>query len=133
MHTILLMDDEELMIEILIGYLAKKDRHFIAATNGVEGLEKVKNNKIDLIISDIRMPNMDGIEFINTLYKKLKIHIPIIFISAFGNEELNKLTWKAGAFDFVAKPIDSDRITHDVDEALKYGKEHLEKFLKENP
>ncbi|MCX6157493.1 MAG: response regulator [Ignavibacteriae bacterium] len=100
---ILLIDDDDSTLESLSSYLEEIGFHVVTARNGISGLESVKNIIPDIIISDIRMSGLNGIEFAYIM-KGLKYDIPIILISSFDNKE-NKFIDKC-SFGYVQKPID---------------------------
>jgi DNA-binding NtrC family response regulator len=117
--TILVIDDEAALLEIVRDEL-KGDYRILTAGNGLQGLELVKSENPDLIISDITMPEMDGLTMLNQLrlegFKK-----PVILITAQTGVERMKAAWDLGAFDFVEKPIDFDRLNEAVLIALEFG------------
>jgi DNA-binding NtrC family response regulator len=100
---ILLIDDDESTLESLSSYLEDIGFEVFTARNGISGLEIVKNLKPNVIISDIRVSGLNGIEFAYIM-KGLKYDIPIIFISSFDNKD-NKFIDKC-SFGYVQKPID---------------------------
>ena len=100
---ILLIDDDESTLESLSTYLEDIGFKVFIARSGITGLEIVKNLSPNVIISDIRMSGLNGIEFAYIM-KGLKYNIPIIFISSFDNKD-NKFIDKC-SFGYVQKPID---------------------------
>ncbi len=100
---ILICDDEELIRDVIKEYLLMEHFDVLEASNGIEAIEQVKNNDIDLIVMDIMMPKMDGYQAIREI-KKLK-DIPFIMLSARG-EEFDKLYgFDLGVDDYVTKPF----------------------------
>ena len=118
MASILVVDDERAIRNSLKDILEFESYTVLLAENGTLGLEILQNNKIDLIFSDIKMPEMDGIEF---LKKAIEIRgdIPIIMISGHGTIDIAVDAIKFGAFDFIAKPLDLNRILITVKNALE--------------
>lgn len=103
MYRILIVDDEKAIRESIGDYLMAKGFSIAIACDGVEAIEKVKNDFFDLIIMDVRMPNMDGI----TACKKIResFSIPILFLSAYG-EEIDYLNaYQVGCDDYIVKPF----------------------------
>lgn len=103
MKTILIIDDEPEIQELLTIYLNNYGYHTIAAGNGHEGLASLKKEDVDLVIADIMMPGMDGLE----LLKRLRPHspIPFLFISA-KSDDMDKIYGlQLGADDYVGKPF----------------------------
>jgi two-component system nitrogen regulation response regulator NtrX len=87
------------------------------AEDGLEGLEKLKSNDYDLVLCDIKMPKMDGVEVLEAL-KKIKPEIPVVMISGHGDLETAVNTMRLGAFDYISKPPDLNRLLNTVRIAL---------------
>ncbi|AEA42239.1 sigma-54-dependent transcriptional regulator [Fluviicola taffensis] len=109
MAKILIIDDERAIRRALREILEFEDFQVEEAENGVEGVEKAKNTLYDIIFCDIKMPQMDGMEVLETLISQ-KNEAPIIMISGHGNIETAVEAIKKGAFDFIEKPLDLNRI-----------------------
>ncbi|MGV3611852.1 MAG: sigma-54-dependent transcriptional regulator [Fluviicola sp.] len=109
MAKILIIDDERAIRRALREILEFEDFQVDEAENGVEGLEKAKNTLYDIIFCDIKMPQMDGLEVLDALIAQ-KIDTPVIMISGHGNIETAVDAIKKGAFDFIEKPLDLNRI-----------------------
>jgi DNA-binding NtrC family response regulator len=109
MAKILIIDDERAIRRALREILEFEDFQVDEAENGVEGLEKAKNTLYDIIFCDIKMPQMDGMEVLDAL-NQAKIDTPVIMISGHGNIETAVEAIKKGAFDFIEKPLDLNRI-----------------------
>ncbi|MDB4683001.1 sigma-54 dependent transcriptional regulator [Crocinitomicaceae bacterium] len=106
---ILIIDDEKAIRRALREILEFEDCNVDEAENGKEGIEKLQKNEYDLIFCDIKMPVMDGIDVLSNAMK-LNIETPIIMISGHGNIETAVQAIKDGAFDFIEKPLDLNRI-----------------------
>jgi DNA-binding response OmpR family regulator len=102
MKKILLIDDDKSTLESLGSYLAELGYDIETASDGLEGLELVKNDTPDLIISDVTMPKLDGIELYR-LIKGMKYEIPVIFTSAYDSNE--KRVEELGTIKYIQKPI----------------------------
>ena len=101
--TILLVEDEDRMRKLISDYLKIEDFNVIEATNGNEALLQFSSKKIDLIILDVMMPSLDGFEVCKAI--RLNSDVPIIFLTAKGEEE-DKLTgFELGADEYVTKPF----------------------------
>lgn len=124
-NNILIIDDEPELTEVLKEVLSGDDRAMYVAANGLEGLRVLEFIDIDLVISDIRMPDMNGVEFMETLYKKLRKHTPIILVSAYGDDILNANPWKDCVFGFLAKPLNIDELDKTAEKAIANGREHV--------
>lgn len=109
MAKILIIDDERAIRRALREILEFEDFQVEEAENGKEGLDKAKNTLFDVIFCDIKMPQMDGIEVLDELIKA-KVDTPVIMISGHGNIETAVEAIKKGAFDFIEKPLDLNRI-----------------------
>jgi DNA-binding NtrC family response regulator len=112
---ILLIDDDESTLESLSTYLEDLGYKVFTARNGITGLEVVKNLCPDVIVSDIRMAGLNGIEFAYII-KGLKYDIPLILISSFDNKD-NKFIDKC-SYGYVQKPIDIHSLNEMISDAL---------------
>lgn len=117
MAKILVIDDERSIRNTLKEILEFEKYEVALAENGKLGLEAALNESFDLIFSDIKMPEMDGIELLEALIEK-EIEAPIVMISGHGNIETAVECIKKGAFDFIEKPIDLNRLLITVRNAL---------------
>jgi two-component system nitrogen regulation response regulator NtrX len=106
---VLIIDDERAIRRALKEILEFEDCTVLEAENGKEGLEIVKSNSLDLIFCDIKMPVMDGTEVLEVLTNEGN-EVPIIMISGHGTVETAVQSIKKGAFDFIEKPLDLNRI-----------------------
>ena len=121
MSKILIIDDERSIRNTLKDILEFEKHHITLAENGKKGLELALSTAFDLIFSDIKMPEMDGIEVLNTLLEN-KVEAPIVMISGHGNIETAVECIKKGAFDYIEKPIDLNRLLITVRNALERNK-----------
>jgi DNA-binding NtrC family response regulator len=103
--TILIVDDEKDLCTILSDSLSRDRYRVVTAFNGKMGLQLVKKEKPDLILLDIKMPGMDGIEVLRKI-KKMKQEIVVIMFTAYGTLETARKAMKLGAYDYVTKPVD---------------------------
>ncbi|MBT6448399.1 MAG: sigma-54-dependent Fis family transcriptional regulator [Flavobacteriaceae bacterium] len=120
MSKILIIEDEESIRRVLRKVLMEEDSSYniIEAFDGDQAIEMVKKNKIDLILCDIKMPKKDGIEVLNFLIKDYQ-EIPVIMISGHGDLETAVESMRLGAFDYISKPPDLNRLLNSVRGALK--------------
>ena len=103
-YTILVVDDEELLRNLIVTFLSKLGHSCVTAIDGVDALDKMKGNKIDAVVTDIKMPNMDGI----TLTSKISIQypgLPIMIMTAFEEDYSDGIAICVGARDFIKKPF----------------------------
>ncbi len=121
--NIIIVDDDTEAAAFLRSGLSKEAPHFsvATATNGLECLEYIDNNKVDCILSDYQMPVMDGMELLEAL-RESGINIPFIFITGRGGEEVAREAFKNGAFDYFMRDYGSEyfaRITNSVVQAVR--------------
>lgn len=117
MARILLIDDEISIRQTLKEILEYEKYEVDEAADGADGLKKIESEHFDLVLCDVKMPKMDGIELLNTLYEKA-IDVPFIMISAHGTIDTAVEATKKGAFDFISKPPDLNRLLVSVRNAL---------------
>ena len=132
MSKILIIEDEAAIRRVLVKILSEESDTYKVdeAEDGAQGLEKVKNEDYDLILCDIKMPKMDGVEVLDAV-KKIKPEIPMVMISGHGDLETAVNTMRLGAFDYISKPPDLNRLLNTVRNALDRKKLVVEnKILK---
>lgn len=119
MPKILIIEDESAIRRVLHKILSEENDTYevIEAEDGLEGLEKIKNDDFDLVLCDIKMPKMDGVEVLEAA-KKIKPEIPIVMISGHGDLDTAVNTMRLGAFDYISKPPDLNRLLNTVRIAL---------------
>jgi len=106
---ILIVDDEASFRNVLTVILRKEGYEVEGATNGEEGLNKISNAAFDHVLCDIRMPKMDGLEFLRES-QKAGAETPVIMMSAFGTVDTAIEAMKLGAYDYISKPFKPDEI-----------------------
>ena len=119
MPKILLIEDEAAIRRVLIKILTEESDSYEVeeAVDGLEGTEKIKDNDYDLVLCDIKMPKMDGVEVLEAV-KKIKPEIPFVMISGHGDLDTAVNTMRLGAFDYISKPPDLNRLLNTVRNAL---------------
>ena len=120
MTKILIIEDEEPIRRVLVRILSDEDSNYkiSEATDGKEGLNLIKKEKFDLVLCDIKMPKMDGIEVLQAANAK-NISAPFIMLTGHGNVETAVEAMKLGAYDFISKPPDLNRLLTAVRHALE--------------
>ena len=119
--SILVVDDQPINVQLLKRKLEREGIRITAAYNGLEALEAVKRDKPDLILLDVMMPDMDGIEVCQRLQANPETHgIPIIFITARTTKESKLEGLGVGAVDYITKPIDLDETLARVQTQLRF-------------
>ena len=119
MPKILIIEDEAAIRRVLTKILSEENDTYIVeeAEDGKLGYEKIKNEEYDLVLCDIKMPKMNGEELLEAV-KKIKPEIPIVMISGHGDLETAVNTMRLGAFDYISKPPDLNRLLNTVRNAL---------------
>lgn len=117
---ILIIDDEPNILESLEMFLLEKGYEIKKALNGISGIKLKKSFKPDVIILDIRLPDIDGLTLLKELNKDN--NVPVIVITAFHDMEMTIKAMKAGAFEYICKPIDALEIQHAIERAIKLFK-----------
>ncbi|MCX7793435.1 MAG: response regulator [Thermodesulfovibrionales bacterium] len=119
-ERILAVDDEPDMLKLLSMIIRDKTPYEIITTNNpVEALELAGRGGYDLVIADLKMPGLDGIELLESI-KKIDEDIPVIIITAYGTTESAEETMQKGAFDFITKPFRKEHILFTIDRAIKW-------------
>lgn len=119
MAKILVIEDEAAIRRVLVKILSEenKDYQLEEANDGLEGIEAIKKNDYDLVLCDIKMPKMDGVEVLQA-GKKMKPELPFVMISGHGDLETAVNTMRMGAYDYISKPPDLNRLLNTVRNAL---------------
>ena len=119
MSKILIIEDEETIRRVLVKILSEENSLYkvFEAVDGLSGTELIKKEDFDLILCDIKMPKMDGVEVLQAV-KKIKPEIPIVMISGHGDLDTAVNTMRLGAFDYISKPPDLNRLLNTVRNAL---------------
>jgi len=120
MTQILLIEDEEPIRRVMVRILSDESASYeiTEAENGKQGLSKLKKNPYDLVLCDIKMPKMDGIEVLEAAKAK-GLHVPFIMLTGHGNVETAVEAMKLGAYDFISKPPDLNRLLTAVRHAIE--------------
>ena len=119
MHTILVVDDEPNYLIVLSELLREEGFEVFTANCGEDGLDIVKTTDLELVITDMRMPGMDGM----TLLKEIKSYnadLPVIMITAFGEVEPAVAAMQAGAINYLTKPFNNDELLLNINKAVEH-------------
>ncbi|MGB1268444.1 MAG: sigma-54-dependent transcriptional regulator [Flavobacteriaceae bacterium] len=119
MSKILIIEDEAAIRRVLVKILSEESKsyHVDEAEDGLAGMEKIKATDYDLVLCDIKMPKMDGVEVLEAV-KKIKPETAIVMISGHGDLDTAVNTMRLGAFDYISKPPDLNRLLNTVRNAL---------------
>lgn len=119
MGNILIIDDEKNYLIILEDLLSEEGHHVLTAESGPEGLELVKNNDLDVVITDMKMPGMDGMEVLQEI-RAVDADLPIIMMTAYGTVEKAVEAMKKGAFHYILKPFENEELKVLVQKAVEH-------------
>jgi len=120
MSKILIIEDEASIRRVLVKILTEENTQYkvFEAEDGLIGTEMIKNTDFDLVLCDIKMPKMDGVEVLEAV-KKIKPEIPMVMISGHGDLDTAVNTMRLGAFDYISKPPDLNRLLNTIRNALE--------------
>jgi DNA-binding NtrC family response regulator len=116
--TILVVDDETQISDLLRDFLTQEGYQVLTAANGVEAISLGKENRLDLALLDLKMPGMDGIEVFQKL-RKVKKDIGVIILTGYGTLKTAKQAMRLGAYDYLTKPFDLGLVKSVIREALE--------------
>lgn len=119
-RTVLIVDDEVEICDLLSIMIQKLGFATLTAYNGREALEIIKNNTIDTIISDLKMPFMDGFQLLYEV-RLQGLQIPFILLTAYGDKNATILALRLGAADFFEKPFEPEIFLERVEKIVNYG------------
>ena len=126
-QTILVVDDEQDLLDLIEYNLKKEGFGVIKALDGMEGIEKAREQKPDLILLDIMMPNMDGLEVMDSMREDSRLNdIPIIFLTARGDEKTEIEGLNKGGDDYITKPISTSKLVSRIKAVLRRYDQHEE-------
>ena len=126
---VLLVDDEKDFIEMLSLRLKEVGERITVAYSGQEGLDALEKADIDVVILDIKMPGMDGIETLSEIKKKYPL-VEVIMLTGHGSTETAVQGMKLGAFDYLMKPADFNDLSAKLEGARKRKDEQEERIRK---
>ena len=131
-ESILIVEDDQDLRAYLKNSL-QATYQIVEAENGVEGVEKTKKHLPDLIISDVMMPEMDGIEMCKTIKENHETsHIPILMVTAKTDIEHVKVGLEAGAWDYIKKPFNNQELRQKINNILKTRNKFRRFLLSQN-
>ncbi|MCX7977490.1 MAG: response regulator [Bdellovibrionaceae bacterium] len=130
-RSLLIVEDEEEIREILTESLQGLVDEFILAENGQEALDIVKGRPVDAIVSDINMPKLDGLKFLSAL-RDAGLHTPFVVLTGYGDKRIAVEALRHGAMDFLDKPWDPEELRKVVGKAIEVGHE-LNRFGHASP
>lgn len=139
--TILVVDDEELIRNLVVTFLSRVGHLCVTANNGVDALNKMKANKFDAVVTDIKMPEMDGIFLVREI-KKHYPEIPVMVMTGYDEEYSAGTAISVGAREFIKKPFSPMEFVLRLQKMLndsgtlkpenkKSGDEYIQSFIDE--
>ena len=132
-HAVLLVDDNAEFLDFLGESLASDYRVFRAA-DGLKALEILREEDIDLVVSDVMMPNMDGLELCREIKADIRTsHVPVILLTAKSGEEFQLEGLRQGADDYVTKPFNMEILRSRIEKLIEHRQEQYERFAGEVP
>ena len=123
--TVLVVEDDNAMRELLVESLADEGYGVLAAAGGREGVQCVRTGQVDLVVTDLRMPDLDGLDMIREI-RALPSCPDVVLITAFGTIDTAIKAMKLGAMDYITKPFEIDQLLMAVDRALRDRELHHE-------
>lgn len=122
MKKILIVDDSATIRSLIGLVLKKRDYSILEANDGLDAIEKLSENEVDLIIVDLNMPNMDGLEFVRTIRANYyTMDTPVIMLTTTKDENIRKEAIRAGVNLFLNKPCDPELLLFKVESLIKGG------------
>jgi DNA-binding response OmpR family regulator len=115
---ILIVEDDTMTRKALEHRITKDGYKVLSAVDGKQAAEIIKNEKIDLLLTDLYMPNLSGLDLINIVRKELRKNIPIIMLTRVGLEETVLKAFELGADDYMTKPFNPDELSLRIKRAL---------------
>src|SRR5580698_4376617 len=125
MARILIVDDQDMMRDSLAGTLAREGHEVVAVNDGPAATSRLGAARFDLLITDLRMPKMTGLELLAEA-KRLRPEMPVVLMTAFATVNTAVEAMKLGAYDYIQKPFDGDEIKLLVDRTLEHNRLKLE-------
>ena len=126
--TILIIEDKDSMLDMLSQTLEADGYHVIAAKDGVDGIKKLSDERISLVLTDLKLPKKDGFEVLKAVKEENPL-LPVIVMTAFGTIETAVKAVKQGAYDFLTKPFDTEHLLVLIKRALETSRLATENIL----
>ena len=127
--NVLFVDDEIEFLETLLKRMKKRDLQASGVKSGEQALEFLDQNRVDVVVLDVKMPGMDGIQALKEI-KKLHPLIEVVMLTGHASVEVAIQGMELGAFDYLMKPVDIDDLLYKVQDAYKKKAIHQKKILR---
>ena len=121
---ILIVDDEQDLLDTMAKRMKKRGMHVLSASNGPEAIELIEKEPIDVVLLDVRMPQMSGIDVLKRI-KEINPMVAVVMLTGHASIESAVTGMEYGAFDYLIKPVDFDSLCYMIEDAFQ------EKQLKE--
>jgi len=115
---VLLVDDEKEFLDTVIKRLRKRGVNAIGAENGEEALEKIEHHPVDVVVLDVKMPGMDGIQTLREIKKNHPL-VEVVMLTGHASIEVAIEGMELGAFDYLMKPVEIDELLYKLQDAYK--------------
>jgi DNA-binding NtrC family response regulator len=116
--SVLLVDDEKDFLEVLAKRLRKRKLSLVVANNGEEAISAIHSAHIDVVVLDMRMPGLDGLQTLREI-KRINPVVEVIMLTGHANVETAVKGMELGAFDYLMKPVDIDELLYKLQDAFK--------------
>lgn len=123
-QTILVVDDEPMILRIFKRLLSEEGYTVLTARNGKEGLEVVRKKNLELVILDLKLPDMSGIDILRRI-RKLRKNVEVIVITGHGTMKTARAAMGLGAYDYITKPFENNHVRALVKNALSAASDSL--------
>jgi DNA-binding NtrC family response regulator len=114
---VLLVDDEKGYTDVLTRRLGRRGIRVITAAGGTEGIRKLRSQRFDIAVVDLKMEDMDGIEVLK-IFKKMDPEMPVLILTGHGSQQAARDGLAYGAFDYLTKPCDLEELLEKIDRAV---------------
>jgi DNA-binding NtrC family response regulator len=116
-QTILVVDDETMILHVFKRLLSSEGYTVLTASNGKEALELVRKKSVELVILDLKLPDMSGIDILRRI-RRLRENVEVIVITGHGTMKTVRAAMRLGAYDYITKPFDDNHVRALVENAL---------------
>ena len=116
--SVMIVDDEEDFLETLVKRLEKRDVKVIGAKSGEEALELLRESPVDVVVLDVKMPGMDGIDALKEIKRRHPL-VEVVLLTGHASTEVAIKGMELGAFDYLMKPIGMDELLYKVQDAYE--------------
>jgi nitrogen regulation protein NR(I) len=127
-HKVLVIEDDETVRDVLRSFLGGKGFEVVLAVNGEAGLDQIRTDRFDLILTDLVMPGITGMDVLKEVFTR-HINVPVVVMTAFGTVQTAVEAMRIGAFDYLTKPFNLDELMMVIEKALTVSKLQKENVM----